>query len=159
MMSYGLNIFRSVMSRPHCRSIAANEKKCQKVSFLCTKSVCKAMPPKMKRQRQQELILEKAKQAKRPRPTEEEPSNSGGSGLQTRSSGEDDLARLVTMPEDVLDTDDEDIDPSFDLDSSMKADTDHLEENFCEEWIHTSIEMTDCLWVCFCAFNCRSISV
>ena len=79
--------------------------------------------------------------------------HSGGSGLHTRSGdadfGEDDFAQLVTMPEDALD---EDIDPSFDLDSSMKADADHLEENYCEEWI--SHKMTDCVWICFCAFSC-----
>ena len=26
-------------------------------------------------------------------------------------------------------------DPSFDLDSSMKSDHDHLQESFCEDWI------------------------
>jgi len=36
------------------------------------------------------------------------------------------------MSEEALDTDDEDVDPSFDLDLSMKADTDHTMEQFCE---------------------------
>lgn len=36
---------------------------------------------------------------------------------------------------EALDTDDEEIDPSFDLDSSMKSDTVHLVDTFCEEWV------------------------
>ena len=48
---------------------------------------------------------------------------------------QDDLAQLLSMPEDTLDTDDEAIDPSFDLDSSMKSDFNHIVENFCEEWV------------------------
>lgn len=51
------------------------------------------------------------------------------------ASGNDELAQLVTMSEDALDTDDEAVDPSFDFDSSMKSDADHLQESFCEEWI------------------------
>ncbi len=39
------------------------------------------------------------------------------------------------MPEDALDTEDEDVDPSFDLDSSIKDDVDHLVDTFCEEWV------------------------
>ena len=42
------------------------------------------------------------------------------------ASGNDDLAQLVTMSKDALDTDDEAVDPSFDLDSSTKSDADHL---------------------------------
>ena len=37
------------------------------------------------------------------------------------------------MSEDALDTEDETVDPSFDLDSSMKCDVDHLIESFCED--------------------------
>ena len=36
------------------------------------------------------------------------------------------------MSEDALDTEDEDVDPSFDLDSSLK---DHMVDDFCEEWV------------------------
>ena len=48
---------------------------------------------------------------------------------------EDDLSRLVMMSEDALDTEDEAVDPTFDLDSSMKSDTDHIAETICEEWV------------------------
>ena len=95
------------------------------------------MPPKTKRQRQVESILEKARESKRSRLTDEEPGTSGEGSRRAddMASGNDDLAQLVTMSEDALDTDDEAVDPSFDLDSSMKSDADHLQESFCEDWI------------------------
>lgn len=46
-----------------------------------------------------------------------------------------DLAELLDPSVEALDTDDEELDPSFDLDSSMKSDTDHLMDTFCEEWV------------------------
>ena len=45
------------------------------------------------------------------------------------------LAQLMTMPEDALDTDDEALHPSFDLDSSMKSDTNFVVDSFCEDWV------------------------
>ena len=39
------------------------------------------------------------------------------------------------MPDDVLDTEDESADPSFDLDSSMRCDSDHLIETSCDVWV------------------------
>ena len=36
---------------------------------------------------------------------------------------------------DALDTEDEDVDPSFDLDSSLKSDSNHIIDNFCEKWV------------------------
>ena len=41
----------------------------------------------------------------------------------------------MTMSEAVLDTEDKAVDPSFDLNSSMKCDVDHLIESFCEDWV------------------------
>ena len=68
------------------------------------------------------------------------------------ASVNDDLAQLVTMSEDALDTDGEAVDPSFDLDSSMKSDADHLQESFCEDWI-SHLEREDhvslALFLCF----------
>ena len=46
-----------------------------------------------------------------------------------------DMAELLSMFESTLDTDNEDVDPSFDLDASMKSDSDHMIESFCEVWI------------------------
>ena len=50
------------------------------------------------------------------------------SGAEPRES---DLSGLLSMSDDALDTKDENDDPSFDLDTSMKSDVDHLAENFC----------------------------
>ena len=38
-----------------------------------------------------------------------------------------DLSKLLTMPGEALDTEDEAVDPSFDLDSSIKNGVDHVE--------------------------------
>ena len=39
------------------------------------------------------------------------------------------------MSDDALDTENEYADPSFDLDASMKSDSDYMVERFCEDWI------------------------
>ena len=44
------------------------------------------------------------------------------------------LSQLLTMSDDALDTEDDRKDPTFDLDSSMKEDEDHMMDTFCEEW-------------------------
>ena len=43
-----------------------------------------------------------------------------------------DLAALLQMPEDALNTDDEMTDLSFDWKTSMKSDKDFITDNFCE---------------------------
>lgn len=54
--------------------------------------------------------------------------------LQTECGGTDDepegVAELLAMPGTTLKTDDEALDPTFGLDSSMKSDTNHIMENF-----------------------------
>ena len=52
------------------------------------------------------------------------------SGAEPRES---DLSRLLSMSDDALDTEDENANPSFDLDASMKSDVEHLAENFSED--------------------------
>ena len=47
------------------------------------------------------------------------------------------------MPESVLDTENEDVDPSFDLDASMKSASDHMIESFCKYWISHLAETLD----------------
>ena len=39
------------------------------------------------------------------------------------------------MSEDGLDTEDEAVDPSFDLNSSLKSDVEYLQESFCDDWV------------------------
>lgn len=105
----------------------------------------KATPPKTKRQRALEESLEKAREVKMSHIAGEKPSASAESEVQSDTAvGEDNLAYLVTMPEDTLDTDVEAVDPCFDLDSSIKSNVDHLEECFCEEWSLTSREKLEC---------------
>ena len=38
------------------------------------------------------------------------------------------------MSDDALDTEDQEKDPTFDLDSSLKEDKDHITDAFCEDW-------------------------
>ena len=57
------------------------------------------------------------------------------SAVRTDDVGDGSLSQLIAMHEDALDTDDETVVPSFDLDSSARSDSDHLVENFCEDWV------------------------
>ena len=95
------------------------------------------MPPKSRKRKHIEESLAKAREAKRRRESDEAATSSAEIEVRIerdKTDGqEDDLSRLVTMSEDALDTEDEAVDPTFDLDSSMKSDTDHIAETFCEE--------------------------
>ena len=94
------------------------------------------MPPKKKRQKQLEQSLEKAREVKRSRTVGEGTSGSADTEVQSGAEPrESDLSGLLSMSDDALDTEDENADPSFDLDASMKSDVDHLAENFCEDWV------------------------
>ena len=44
------------------------------------------------------------------------------------------LSGLLSINEDSIDTEDDFVDPSFDLDNSVRNDYDHLVERFCEDW-------------------------
>ena len=44
------------------------------------------------------------------------------------------VADLLNLSHEAKDTDNEE-DPSFELDSSIKSDTHHLLDTFCEEWV------------------------
>ena len=49
------------------------------------------------------------------------------------------LAELLVLSGDALNMEDENIDPSFDLDLSLKSDSNHIIDNFCEESVtHSS---------------------
>ena len=52
----------------------------------------------------------------------------------TRTTAVDALKELVSFT-DALDTDDEDKDPSFELESSMLSDTNYVAKNFSEDWV------------------------
>ena len=46
--------------------------------------------------------------------------------MRTEDVGDSSLSQLIAMHEDTLDTDDETVDPSFDLDTSVRSASDHL---------------------------------
>ena len=48
---------------------------------------------------------------------------------------ESNLSGLLLMSDDALDTEDENVNPPFDLDGSMKSDVNNLAENFYEDCI------------------------
>ena len=118
--------------------LAAIDRLSKKSCFVSFKRE-RTMPPKTKRQRQLQSALDKARESKRSRVTDEGPSASAESdemsGRLDADTREVDLAQFVTMSEDALDTDDEAVDPSFDLDSSLKSDVEHLQDSFCDDWI------------------------
>ena len=74
------------------------------------------MPTKSKQQHHVRSSLEKARNTKRRRVSDTEASGSGKIETRTAAEQVDDLDTLVTMSGDALDTDDEEVDPSFDLD-------------------------------------------
>ena len=45
--------------------------------------------------------------------------------MRTDAAGDSSLSQLIAMHENALDTDDETVDLSFDLDSSVRSDSDH----------------------------------
>ena len=42
---------------------------------------------------------------------------------------------MVQQCDNALDTDDENVDPSFNLDCSMKSDSKHISESFRDDWV------------------------
>ena len=91
------------------------------------------MPPKSKRK----LIL--AKNCMKARETKaSRTSDVGTSGTAASAESTDEetsLVQLAEMTEDAIDTDDEAVDPSFDMNDSIKSGTDHVFETFCEDWV------------------------
>ena len=84
------------------------------------------------------MSLEKAREEKRRRSacessTEIAESKEASGGVQRVEVN--DMADLLDVSVGELDTDNENIDPSFDLDSSMKSYSEHMIERFCEDWI------------------------
>ena len=87
----------------------------------------------------QRANMESAREEKRRRDSDEATSSGALTEVRTECASADiedgTLAQLMSMPEDALDTDDETVDPTFDLDSSMTADVDFTVDNFCEDWV------------------------
>ena len=92
------------------------------------------MPAKTKRQRQLEQCMEKAKKAKKSRSEDDSEATRSNDQIDDNVGEPSGLTDLLTMSDDALDTEDEEKDPTFDLDSSMKQDIDHVTDSFCEDW-------------------------
>ena len=86
------------------------------------------MPPKSKRERHVAKSLELAREAKRTRVESEE--GCGACAVEVTDKLED-----LVESADALDTDDEEKDPTFELESSMVSDNDFMAETFCEDWV------------------------
>ena len=98
------------------------------------------MPPKSKRQRTHEKNLEKARDSKRICLSDEVALGTAAqeSSLDGRHPDRDqslrqpqreehkELVDLLNLSVDALDTEDEDVDPSFDMDTSIKSDSGHM---------------------------------
>ena len=76
------------------------------------------MPPKSTKKRQREGNLEKAREEKRRRSAGESSTEIAESGAASHEDDVNDMADLLDVSIHELDTDNEDIDPSFDLDAS-----------------------------------------
>ena len=92
------------------------------------------MLPKTAKEKQTQVSLEKARQAKRRRALSES-SFETAEIEQERDVEVVDFTDLLTMSEDALDTENEEIDPTFDLDASIKPKSAYLIETFCDDWI------------------------
>ena len=93
------------------------------------------MPPKSTKKRQREGNLEKAREEKRRRSAGESSTEIAESGAASHEDDVNHMADLLDVSIHELDTDNEDIDSSFDLDASMKSDSEHMTERFCEDWV------------------------
>ena len=96
--------------------VAANASFSISLLFCCLR----VLPPKSKRKLQLE-DLQAAGAAKLSRESGE-----GTFSVRTDDVGDSSLSQLTTMHSDALDTDDETVDSSFDLDSSMRPNSYHL---------------------------------
>ena len=79
------------------------------------------MPPKSKRK----LELLESLQAARAAKLSRESGEGTTSVVRTDDVGDSSLSQLIAMHEDALDTDDETVDSCFDLDSSVRSNSDH----------------------------------
>ena len=91
------------------------------------------MPKHSKRKRSKQTNCEKARDLKRSRNSDE--NSFSGPVSDVRSDEELSLTHLAFTLDDALDTDDETLDPSFDLDTRVRSDCEHIIDTFCEVWV------------------------
>jgi len=83
------------------------------------------MPPAKKRKKILSLQLKKACTSKKRK-------TKIGTRQQREPEG---LTELLNLSHDALDTSNDCVDPEFDLESSMKSESDYIANKFCEEWL------------------------
>ena len=99
------------------------------------------MPPKRKKHKANTENLVCARESFRTRNFDDiQPSvvNSALFGkeiVDTSISEPENIKDLLNLSQEAANADNEDCDPSFSLDSSLKSDTQHQIETFCEEWV------------------------
>ena len=95
------------------------------------------MPPKSKRLKQCQESLIKARRTleERNQPLEDSASSMNLSMETTDDLEMEDLLKTPDTSLEELDTDDEEVDASFSIDSSIKSDIDHVKDTFCENWV------------------------
>ena len=95
------------------------------------------MPPKFAMKRQLAASLEKARECKRRQESGEEPSSTTDLEARTERSRtvheQDESVEVLILSQDAPDIDDESVDPTYDLESSLLSDTDHMVEEFCDD--------------------------
>ena len=116
------------------------------------------MPPKYAKKRQRQLSLEKAREEKRRRSAGESSTEVAGSGAASHEDDVNDMADLLDVSIHELDTDNEYIDPSFDLDASMKSDmTTKRPSCHTEEFLSININFSSrfvlFISLCYCTFS------
>ena len=119
------------------------------------------MPRKSKRKLSVEQSLKHAREVKKRRADEGEFSRRPAEGdLFIRSSvastkEPEGLQELLDLSIEALYTDNEDVDPSFDLDASLRSDTSHMAGMFCEDWITSLSWENRASFGLFFTFSCR----
>ena len=91
------------------------------------------------------MNLEKAREAKRVclSDTGESSSAVRSEGISREGRAEPEgLVDLLELSDEAIDTEDESVDPSFDIDVSIKSDSGYIADNFCEEWV-TGLDWED----------------
>lgn len=92
------------------------------------------MPPKSKRKKQLEKCLEKGRELKKSK-LDDSAQGEGSQQSEELYGAVSDVEDLMGLSQEALNTDSESVDPSFNLDTSVKSDDEFLSESFCEEWV------------------------
>ena len=122
---------------------------------MCVAVFQEFMPLKSKRKVQLQDSLEKVREAKRKCDCSGSLSQEALIEVQSECD-EPSLTELALMTKEELNMDDEEVDPSFNLESSIKSETDHVIDQFCEEWVYQLDTDDKCLLEFSIPYSCQS---